>query len=229
MRFLVLVIVLLLGSSIAIQKAEYRNRYFEFFGNTLDNQLVRSVTARVAESVKQRQEMAQDGGSLFGLEREWGWIWQNPLTCGVCHAGLSVFDFIIDNYYVRQTFEMAVALICTTKMDYEVCKGAVHEMAEIIIPQMVDFATSPSYGCSRLMGFCSSPKWKTLDSQDYIDRVLSDKPDFIKDNDYVNKEYEKINNDKKQRKTVKVLHITDLHLDFDYKEGMNANCGEPLC
>ncbi|GFN96995.1 sphingomyelin phosphodiesterase [Plakobranchus ocellatus] len=29
--------------------------------------------------------------------------------------------------------------------------------------------------------------------------------------------------------TLRVLHLTDLHLDFQYREGANADCREPLC
>lgn len=28
---------------------------------------------------------------------------------------------------------------------------------------------------------------------------------------------------------VKVLHLTDLHIDLQYKENTSSTCGEPLC
>lgn len=143
--------------------------------------------------------------------------------------GLASFDYLFNNYYVREVYEEIFTLICSIEQDYAVCDGAVHNMTDVIVPQLVELLTSPSYGCSRLLGFCDTPVWKTLDPQDYIDNILADKPDFLKDNDYINKEYEKINEDTEERKTVKVMHITDIHLDFDYKEGTNANCNEPLC
>ena len=31
------------------------------------------------------------------------------------------------------------------------------------------------------------------------------------------------------RKTLKVLHITDVHIDIDYEQGTNAVCNQPLC
>ena len=31
------------------------------------------------------------------------------------------------------------------------------------------------------------------------------------------------------RQTLKVLHITDVHIDVNYKEGTNAVCNQPLC
>jgi hypothetical protein len=60
--------------------------------------------------------------------------------------------------------------------------------------------------------------------------VLAGKPDLIKNNDYVDKLYEKIEKEENyQRKTFKIVHITDLHTDFEYFEGTNAMCNEPLC
>ena len=28
---------------------------------------------------------------------------------------------------------------------------------------------------------------------------------------------------------IKILHLSDIHLDLEYTEGLNAKCGEPLC
>jgi sphingomyelin phosphodiesterase len=41
--------------------------------------------------------------------------------------------------------------------------------------------------------------------------------------------YKTVNSDQQQRKTYKVLHITDPHIDFEYQPGTNANCGAPIC
>lgn len=79
------------------------------------------------------------------------------------------------------------------------------------------------------MGVCSSPVYKTLRVEDFVERVLSDKPDIIKNNDFHDKLYDQIKADKSQRKTVKVLHLSDPHPDFEYFEGANANCGKPVC
>jgi len=28
---------------------------------------------------------------------------------------------------------------------------------------------------------------------------------------------------------LRILHITDLHIDYDYIPGSNSDCGEPIC
>ncbi|CAI2361037.1 unnamed protein product [Moneuplotes crassus] len=182
-----------------------------------------------AKDLATRRNQAKDGYSLFGKERELGFIWQNKLTCSTCRYVTDWFDDIIVFKPFRYTFEKGISLLCTAFVDYRVCSGAVEAMAEVILPQLASGIFGPEYGCSRMLGFCSDPNFKTLDPQDYIDRVLSDKPEIISDNDYINKKYEMISQDPKERKTVSILHITDVHLDFDYTEGMNAKCNEPLC
>lgn len=63
--------------------------------------------------------------------------------------------------------------------------------------------------------------------------MLSDKPDFIKNNTYINDLYkymkERDANAEEPVATYKILHFTDLHIDFDYAPGSNANCNQPLC
>ena len=68
-------------------------------------------------------------------------------------------------------------------------------------------------------------KYKVLKENDFMDRVFKDKPEEIKDNNYLNSLYEEMEADKKSRKTVKVLHMSDVHFDYEYFEGKNGNCG----
>jgi sphingomyelin phosphodiesterase len=187
------------------------------------------VLETVGSIVREHQVQAKDGNSVFGLEREMGAFWQNSFTCSMCHESIKAFDFVADSAFVRDAIYTIGVPICSIFIDYNVCSGSVREMSKLVIHQAVSGVLTPEYSCARLMGFCNSPKYRTLDSQDYIDRVLADKPELIKDNDFVNQQYKKINEDPNPRKTVKVLHITDVHLDFDYTPGMNANCKEPLC
>lgn len=111
----------------------------------------------------------------------------------------------------------------------DVCIGAIKEMGEVVVPQLIHSVFSPKYFCSRISGFCSKPEYKTLKSQDFVDRLLSEKPEFIANNDYSDKLHAKMAADTEPRKTVKVLHMSDLHLDFEYVVGTNANCGKPVC
>ena len=53
----------------------------------------------------------------------------------------------------------------------------------------------------------------------------------MKDNNFINNLYkqEKNNFRTKGREPLKVVLMSDLHLDYDYTPGMSNNCGKPLC
>ncbi|CAI2362134.1 unnamed protein product [Moneuplotes crassus] len=222
-------IFILFIALIAFSHAELKGVQDLKFLTPLQQDYVGDISEYVGNAIMRYREVAKDGHSLFGFERTLGFLWQNPLTCGVCHSTLPALDFLIDNSIVTPGLEKIIAYFCGKSLAYEVCLGAIQEMGSIIVPEVMKFLIGPKYACSRLVGVCKNPHFKTADPQDYIDRVLSDKPDFIKDNDYVNAQYRKIAADPNPRKTVKVLHLSDIHLDFEYKEGTNAHCDEPLC
>jgi len=68
-----------------------------------------------------------------------------------------------------------------------------------------------------------------MDVNEWVHDILKTKPDILKENDFVNKLYEKEKNNFKNRNALKVVLMSDLHLDFDYMPGMSNNCGKPLC
>jgi len=60
---------------------------------------------------------------------------------------------------------------------------------------------------------------------DYATAILASKPDSIKDDDFVNKLYKQIKADPNPRETYKVLHMSDIRMDFDYTPGSLWMCG----
>lgn len=65
--------------------------------------------------------------------------------------------------------------------------------------------------------------------QDFADRVLSTKPKSIINDDFVQNLYEQIRSDPNPRSTIKVVHISDAHIDLEYKVGTLAVCNGYLC
>ena len=178
----------------------------------------------VGDKVKQWQVKASDGKSVFGLDRELGGLWQNEVTCNVCHAVQGSFNWVLSREVVYKGLEQILIPVCTKFFeDYTVCKGAVTEMGDVVIPQITDMVLTAEYACSRLYGFCDSPVYATLNPQDYVKRMISEKPDIIRNNDYMDKLYAEIKTDKKERETINILHMSDLHLDLEYTVGNNKN------
>lgn len=56
-----------------------------------------------------------------------------------------------------------------------------------------------------------------LKEEDYIERILSDKP--------ANTRWPEIDGSE----TVDIIHVSDIHTDIFYAEGTNAECSKPIC
>lgn len=110
-----------------------------------------------------------------------------------------------------------------------VCPTMVPLMAPTFLDLIANDLMTELRLCNEVLGFCERPKVSDLEVSDYKARVLADKPDNTKENDFVNKMYEQIYADTKERETLTFLHISDIHIDLDYKVGTNAVCGSYLC
>lgn len=74
-------------------------------------------------------------------------------------------------------------------------------------------------------------QFEKRDLKEEIYHLIIQKPPAASTNDYVNKLYA-TNKDKFNtpgREPLKVVGISDLHIDYGYKEGMSNDCGRPLC
>ena len=96
----------------------------------------------------------------------------------------------------------------------DVCEGAVKDMGEYLVPSILGSTLSPNYFCARMVGVCASPDYRTLKSSVFINRILAEKPKKIQNNDFISNLYKEIEGSETKRKTVKILHMSDLHYDF---------------
>lgn len=81
----------------------------------------------------------------------------------------------------------------------------------------------PDFVCEK-NGNCNTQLYKNELPETYQDRVLKDKPDQIKGDDFVQNLYDQIKADTKPRDTYKVLHIADPHIDLSYRVGTDKTC-----
>ena len=164
------------------------------------------------------------------MEELLGPLWQNPLSCAGCHVGVKVLDSVLASDLFYDLGETLVIEICSHGVELkEVCEGAVHEMGIVLVPQLLNLVLTPDYFCSRVAGFCANPSYHTLNEQAFIERVLADKPQFIANNSFIDQLYEEISADPEPRETIRVLHMSDIHIDFEYQVGANTDCGKPVC
>ena len=78
------------------------------------------------------------------------------------------------------------------------------------------------YFCEISVNACDQTHYKQMGVQDYADRVLADKPDIIKNNDFIDQLYKQIERDLaagNDRETMTIYHMSDLHWDLEYQAG----------
>ena len=56
---------------------------------------------------------------------------------------------------------------------------------------------------------------------------MRSKPEIIKDDDYINDLYTEMEGSK--RELIRVVHLSDVHVDFRYTVGTEIDCGNYLC
>ena len=83
--------------------------------------------------------------------------------------------------------------------------------------------------CNEELHFCTYPHIRKITAKEAVSKILADKPDKIKNDDYHQQLYAEIDKDKRKRKGIKTVHFSDIHLDLDYKVGSLVNCGAILC
>lgn len=96
----------------------------------------------------------------------------------------------------------------------EMCKGMSEEEAEIKVKNAMEQWMDPDFICPKL-NLCPQI-YKDINIEEFTKEILKDKPkkDPIKPTG---------------RKTLKLLHISDVHTDVEYKEGTNGACDKQVC
>lgn len=83
--------------------------------------------------------------------------------------------------------------------------------------------------CNEILGLCKNPHIEELPVEKVAANILSTKPDFLKNDDFINNLYAQIASDTNPREVIKTVHISDIHMDKKYLEGALVKCGSYLC
>ena len=102
-----------------------------------------------------------------------------------------------------QYLENFLEVVCGAFEGDKVCGGIFHEYSQEFVKNFFKKIFSPIETCGSL-GFCKDT-YHVLDFNDYLKDVLSDKPN-------------KTVPQPLSQKTYKVLHLADMHIDFEYEE-----------
>jgi len=152
--------------------------------------------------------------SLFGLSSTSGGI-----KCDVCSFVVDVLkNYLLQKNGFEKFYELVKQICHFTKLDDRVCDGAIDHYDDIVVDAFIRRFLNGDYVCTLLKICNDTTEYDTID--DYARRILADKPE-IKEREVVPK--------KNDEDYYKVLQVTDIHLDMEYKEGAVANCNLPLC
>lgn len=148
---------------------------------------------------------------LQSLKRDTQWLsyFKGDGSCLACKAALYPVDGFLNSSIIRKLLEKAIGDLCVD-LDIEsgqkqVCHGAVNTMADSLMPAIAQGILSSQRVCTEYLHLCDTPEITQLDVNDYVARILSDKPKSIKNNDFVDSLYDKIKNDKNERPTIRQI------------------------
>ena len=155
------------------------------------------------------------------------------IGCISCKAVIAAFSFLVLNPVSVKVIEAVGYVGCSAFLyDMNECYRIVAAWFGLVATQLKAKTFQPDFFCSMILGICKSSSYKYLDPKEDIARILSDKPEFLKNNDYIDNLYKQIAEDKKagkKRETILLYHLSDLHFLIDYKEGTSNKWGKMTC
>lgn len=83
--------------------------------------------------------------------------------------------------------------------------------------------------CDEMLGWCNRPHITEIDLEQVVNDILADKPAEIQDDNFINDLYAQIAADTTERPTLTAVQLSDVHLDFEYREGTLEDCGVAAC
>ena len=171
--------------------------------------------------------------------------------CSLCRMNINVLNKAAQNNLLQMLVERAVDNMCYVgrfSLYLESCRGFSRHIVPGLLDNLSQIVLTPDYLCAYMNGCqASHSSFEPILAHDYIEEILKDKPDYLKNDDFIDNLYEKMRDDETkakakralvnplfnveiaERKTISLIQFTDVHLDLEYKVGSNAICNNMLC
>jgi uncharacterized protein YkuJ len=137
-------------------------------------------------------------------------------SCTLCQRITNAVTTTIREKYGYEGIEYYAELLCSVVLDRGVCNTYITKYGPVFIDSFILRAGNEENLCHKL-GFCYDGE-DTEDTYDYAIRLLKDKPK--------NKKRESVDY---TAPTLKMIQLTDIHLDTKYIENGTVFCDEPVC
>ena len=100
----------------------------------------------------------------------------------------------------------SVCWLLRKKFMYNSCSGYVTSSVPAITSSLSAFLLSPEYSCELHFGSCINHEWYTpVTTQQYIDKIMLHKPEYLKKDNFLDYIYSEINNSTAPRKTLSMI------------------------
>ena len=137
-------------------------------------------------------------------------------SCTLCQRLVNAVTSTIIDKYGFDGLKYYTELLCSLVFDQKICNFYIQSYGNIFIDSIILRAANEEKLCHNL-GFCEEGE-ETEDTYDYAVKLLKGKPK--------NKKREGIDY---SAPTLKMLQLTDIHLDTKYIENGTVFCDEPIC
>ncbi|CDW90552.1 ser thr protein phosphatase family protein [Stylonychia lemnae] len=156
------------------------------------------------------------------------------VNCYTCQTTLdNIFDAAQEPLN-RQLIIAGISNLCKNKYSSTVCIEMTNLFMTLIFDNIFEISLERDFVCSYLFPVCDRDEnkhkeYKVLKLDEYIDRILADKPELIQNDDYIENLYKYIEENEPNPPTYKIMHMSDWHVDFRYQEGAKRNCRDEIC
>ena len=130
------------------------------------------------------------------------------LICRSClYTFKTIHAFLAKKYGITGVYNV-LSFLCSFAMDNDVCHGVIQHYGDVVITALIERYMNEKYVCTKLY-MCSTEHYIELDADKYAYDLLSDKPKLVE---------KKLKLEGKDSENLKVLHVSDIHVDLMYLE-----------
>lgn len=173
---------------------------------------MRQLTSLISEILTSKNTtVSKVEGFLTSMETEIGKPQErvanhtDTFICKACLWSLTRFHNLLEKKYGLFIFNDLLAVLCSIGLDFKICKAAIDLYSPTIIDSLIEHYLDAEYLCTK-SHICKVSHYIELDPDDYARELLKDKPQSMKPVIDPN------------GKTLKILHVTDIHTDLLYLE-----------
>ena len=174
-----------------------------------------STQLNFGDSFQLIKDLVNPTGFLFKLVKLKLMDTDEDFSCTLCKRIMAAIRTTVEEKYTPDEIIHVVALFCSLSKSFDYCESFYTNYGVPFLKNAFVRITNSENFCHTL-GFCAEGQ-DCEDTYDYAIRLLKDKP---------NKKRESID---PSAPTLKMLQMTDIHLDPLYIEGGSVYCDENLC